>query len=100
MHKTNSGKSLNQQQLYKTYRNLYYRLIRKVKVIYYGALLYTFKGDVSKTWRVLKSVIGKMSDKSGVSDCFSVNNTKVTNPKYISEGFCSYFTNFGRDLAS
>ena len=42
----------------------------------------------------------KMSDKSGVSDCFNVNNPKVTNPKYISEGVCSYFTNFGRDLAS
>ena len=41
-----------------------------------------------------------MSDKTGVSDCFSVNNTKVTNPKDISEGFCSYFTNVGRDLAS
>ena len=67
---------------------------------YYEALLYTFKSDVSKTWRVLKSVVGKMNDKSGVSDCFSVNNTKVTNPKYISEGLCSYFTNVGRDLAS
>ena len=94
------GKSLNQQQLYKKYRNLYHRLIRKAKVKYYRALLYKFKGDVSKTWRVLKSVIGKMSNKSGISDCFSVNNTKVTNTKYISEGFCSYFTNVGRDLAS
>jgi len=76
MHKTNSGKSLNQQQLYKKYRNLYYMLIRKEKVQYYGSLLYKFKGDVSKTWRVLNSIIGKISDKSGVSDCFSVKNTK------------------------
>jgi len=49
---------------------------------------------------VLKSFIGRMSDTSGVSDRFSFNNTKVTNPKYISEGFCSYFTNVERDLAS
>jgi len=41
-----------------------------------------------------------MSDKSGVSDCFSVDNTKVINRKYIGEGFCSNFTNVGRDLAS
>ena len=41
-------------------------LIRKAKVKYYGALLYKFKGDVSKTWRVLKLVIGKMSDMTGV----------------------------------
>ena len=34
------------------------------------------------------------------TDYFNVNNTKVTNPKYISEGFCSCFTNVGRDLAS
>ena len=46
MHKTNSGKSLNQQQLYKKYRNFYYRLIRKSKVKYYGGLLYKFNGDV------------------------------------------------------
>jgi len=74
-------------------------VIRKAKVKYYGPLLYKFKGDVSKTWRVLKLVIGKMSDKIWVSDCFGVNNTNVTNPKYISKGFCSYFTNVGRDLA-
>ena len=48
MHKKNPGKSLNQKQLYKKYRNLYYRLIQKAKVKYQIALLYKFKGDVIK----------------------------------------------------
>ena len=33
--KKNSGKSLNQQKIYKKYRNLHYRLIQKAKVKYY-----------------------------------------------------------------
>jgi len=38
--------------------------------------------------------------KQGVSDWFSVNNTKVTKLKYINEALSSYFTNIRRDLAS
>ena len=48
----------------------------------------------------VETIFGKMSDKSAVSDCVSVNITKETNLKYVSEYFCSYFTNVERDLAS
>jgi len=83
MHKTNSGNSLNRQQLYKKYRNVYHRLIRKVKVKHYGTLLYEFKVIYQRHGECSNRLLKKNSDKSGVSDCFSVNNTKVTNQKYI-----------------
>jgi len=64
-------------------------------VKYYGVLLYKLKGDLSKTLDGLNWFL-----KTGVSDCFNVNNTKLTNPNYINDGFCSDFTNVGHDLAS
>jgi len=51
-------------EIYKKYIHSYHRLSRKAKVKYYGDLLYNFKSDVSKTWRLLKSVIGEVSDKT------------------------------------
>ena len=61
--------------IYMKYRNLFYGLIRKAKPKYYRALLYKFKGDISNILRVLKTVIGKMSEKTGLSDFFSIMTT-------------------------
>ena len=79
---------------------MYYRLIRKGKLKYKGTLLYSFKADVLKTRRVLKSIMGKMSGKTKVPACLGVKNTKVTVPKCVSEDLCPYFTNVECDLSS
>ena len=57
MRKRETGKT--NSNLYKSYRNLYNRLIRIAKTMHYTALIDRCKGDVAKTWQVLNDITGK-----------------------------------------
>ena len=86
--------------LYKSYRNLYNRLVRIAKTIqHYTALIDRYKGDVAKTWQVLNDITGKRK-KSELCDTFNINSIPTTDANDISDAFCSYFTNIGQQCAS
>ena len=57
LRKKETGKA--NSNLYKSYRNLYNRLVRIAKTMYYTALIDKYKGDISHTWKVLNEIIGK-----------------------------------------
>ena len=57
MRKRETGKT--NSNLYKSYRNLYNRLVRIAKTMHYTALIDRYKGDVAKTWQVLNDITGK-----------------------------------------
>ena len=44
---------------YKTYKNLFETIKRKSKKSYYSEKILSFKGDVKKTWKIIKDLIGK-----------------------------------------
>ena len=57
MRKMETGKT--NSNLYKSYRNLYNRLVRIAKTMHYTSLIDRYKGDVAKTWQVLNDITGK-----------------------------------------
>ena len=57
MRKRETGKSSS--NLYKSYRNLYNRLVRIAKTMHYTALIDIYKGDIAHTWQVLNDITGK-----------------------------------------
>ena len=57
MRKRESGKT--NSNLYKSYRNVYNRLVRIAKTMHYTSLIDRYKGDVAKTWQVLNDITGK-----------------------------------------
>ena len=57
MRKRETGKT--NSNLYKSYRNLYNRLVRIVKTMHCTSLIDRYKGDVAKTWQVLNDITGK-----------------------------------------
>ena len=59
--------------LYKSYRNLYNRLVRIAKTMYYTTLIDRYKGDMAHTWKVLNDIIGKRK-KNEIGDTFNINN--------------------------
>ena len=85
-------KTSNDYKKYITYRNKYNSIKRKAKTTYYNNKINQFKQDSSKLWKLLKEVIGKQSNKSSISDTFTINNTPCCNPKTISNAFCNYFS--------
>ena len=59
---------------YKRYGNVYNQTKRTAKKSYYGELIEQYKGDISKTWKVLNMAIRKQNDKSCLLNSFTINN--------------------------
>ncbi len=57
MRKSETGKT--NSNLYKSYRNLYNRIVRIAKSIHYTAVIVRYKGDIAHTWQVLNPFTGK-----------------------------------------
>ncbi len=72
---------------YTTYRNLFNRIKRKAKELYYTDLIETYKGDIKNTWKILRPLIGKHKDKSQLPSAFQVNGNIVTEPTEIANKF-------------
>jgi potassium voltage-gated channel Eag-related subfamily H protein 8 len=84
---------------YKKYRNLYNRLVRLARIKYYGELFDSHRNDIASTWRTLNDIIGKSRDKTCCAS-MDIDGQKVSDSTIISNKFCEYFTNVGRDCAA
>ena len=82
------------------YRNLFNKTKRLIKESYYKQLLEQYKNDIRKTWNVMNNLIGRSRDKSGIADIFTINGKDETDHNIISNEFCNYFTDVGRNLAN
>jgi hypothetical protein len=82
------------------YRNTYNKLKRTTKAIYYDELFTKYKHDIRKTWGAINSLIGRTKDKTGISDTFKINNKQISDPQTISNEFCNFFTNIGKQYAN
>ncbi len=70
---------------------------------YYQQELNKYKNDVRKTWIIYRKLIGKLQDKTAVTDHFFflyINGEHTSDSKIISEGFNDSFVNAGLSHAS
>ena len=84
---------------FKKYRNLFNRLIRQAKAIYYTELFETHKESIKGTWWVLNDVIGKSRDKTCCTS-MNIDGQSITNAASISNKFCDYFMEVGAKCAA
>ena len=78
------------EQKYKNYKNLFETIKKKAKKIYY-----------SKTWNVMKDIIGKSKiKKTNLPRKLTINKVDVYNKPEIADAFNDFFTNIGQKLAS
>ena len=84
MRKRKTGKTSS--NLYRSYRNLYNRLVRIAKTMHYTALIDIYKCDIAHTWQVLNEITGKRK-KSELCDTFNINNTPTNDANTISNSF-------------
>ena len=84
--------------LYKKYRNNLNKLMHSAEQQYYEARLEQNKNNLKGSWRILKEILNKKKNTPSCSR-FHMNN-KITNSKEkIANGFNSFFTNVGPNLA-
>ena len=76
-----TNKELN--KAYKTSRNEIISELRNTEIKYYSNELELHKNDLSKSWKILRSIIGKDSNNSKRKFSFNINNTVVTDSEVI-----------------
>jgi hypothetical protein len=75
---------------YRTFRNIYNRVVRASKKLYFDNNLKKSKKNPKKTWSLLKEAIGQPSKHTKIDEIV-VENTTVTNPSEIASAFNNFF---------
>ena len=57
------------------------------------------KNDISKSWNVLKAIIGLQSSKKTQNMSYIVNNKHITDSYDISNAFNNFFASIGSEFA-
>ena len=95
-------KNHNPQNLatYKTYKNFFETIKRKLKKNYYSEKVLGSKGDVKKTWKTMKDLIGKAKmNKSLLPQKVRVKRIDIFDQEKITTEFNRFVANVGPMLA-
>ena len=84
---------------YKKVRNQVNIELRNAKKNYYSSKIANQKQNPKKAWKSINNLLGKQNKHSKVNE-LKLGENILNNPKDIAEGFNSYFSNIGPDLAS
>ena len=82
------------------YRNIYNKLKRIAKQLYYKELLEQYQNDIKRTWDTLNKITGRTRNKISIPDSFKIDGKKVTDNKQIAESFCAFFAEIGQIYAN
>ena len=86
-------------KLYKEYRNMYQKLLRKAKFRFYNEIISERQKDSKKLWAVLNKIVGKTKNKKDICDEIIVNGVKETNEKTVGNAFAKFYSEIGKKLS-
>ena len=53
------NKSIQNEQIYKNYKHLFEKLLKKAKQTYYQSILNECQNDMTHKWQIIKEITGK-----------------------------------------
>jgi hypothetical protein len=83
---------------YTDYRNIYNKLLRLSKKMYFEKGLAENEKNPKKTWDILKEATNICNDKSKIEK-ITVNNNSITDPKQIANEFNNFFSKIGIQIS-
>jgi hypothetical protein len=84
---------------FKTYRNMYNKLIKAAKKLYYDKQFVKHQSNLKKTWSLIHEVIKKSSAKSDCINEILVNNSTINDPLLMANKFNEFFTSVASGIA-
>ena len=96
------SKTPNDLLLCKKYRQLKNEVtsaIRNTEIIYYSNELETHKNYISKSWKILKTIIGKKRNNCKQKLSFLIDDSTITDSQVIANEFKNFFVSIGRKLS-
>ena len=83
---------------FNAYRNIYNKLIRAMKKMFYSNQLINHQGNLKKTWEIIKEACNKRKKKNNSTQTLNVNGQKITQTKDIVEHFNHHFTSIAENI--
>ena len=85
---------------FKTYRNIYSKLIRTSKKLYYEKALTKYQSNIKKTWQILRKAINKSSNKDCSIQNIILDGNCISDPALMAEKFNVFFANIANNIVS
>ena len=90
----------SQKRKYREYNMVLKKVKRHAKKQYYIDKCIEYKSNTKQLWKTINKTIGKTSDKTSIINEIIVNMKRINNPRQISNNFCNYFSNIGKQFAN
>jgi hypothetical protein len=87
------------KSVYNTYRNMYNRLVRESKKLYFDTEFDKHKSNLKVTWDLLRKAIRKSKLKKCNIQSINSNGTVIYESKAIADHFNMYFTTIADSIA-
>lgn len=84
---------------YKDYNNLYKKLCRAQKKLFYTNRIHLYKDDSKKLWDTIKTALGTKKDKTTMPEAFVENDQIIKGDLNIANGFNTFFSEIGPKLS-
>jgi hypothetical protein len=84
---------------YKQYRNLFNKILRASKSLYYDAKFTQYAKNPKKTWETLNELTSSSKNKSTKIPSLITPNETITEPTAIAEEFNSFFSQAGQQIS-
>jgi hypothetical protein len=91
--------SLVNSALYKNYQNMYNRLIRVARKLYFERELSSNTSNLRKTWQLLYDTLNVSKSKQDILSLV-VNNNTINDPSEIAEKFKIFFTFIANEISA
>ena len=99
-HETRDNKIKELESEYRLYRNKLNILIRLAKKLHWEQCFKESEHNIKATWQNINKVLNRSKNNTNMPDIFKHENSQYQCPKSVSNGFNSFFTNIGPNLAS
>ena len=95
------SRSVKDEYNYKSYKKLFYKLIKRSKIDYCSNQLNSYKTDIKKTWSILNEITGRKKIKTdNLPKSIKVKNKIIYDKNKMCTEFNKFFVNVGPSLAS
>ena len=100
LYKKTLHKNKNNIHAYKNYNDVLKKVKRHAKKQYYIDKCTEYKSNTRQLWTTINQLVKTQNDKTNTISQIQCNGMEINNPQTISNKFCSYFSNIGREFAA
>jgi hypothetical protein len=87
-------------QNFKNYRNLYNKVVKLSKKLFYQQELKKYQCDAKKTWEILRKAINNVKQRDNSIQHIVKNGNKIFDPLSMAQEFNLFFVNVAKDVIS